>query len=244
MQGGNIDKIAEGVSGLAKEAGDKVRRTAYAVAGRLEQQAADPKTVVGGAADIVKKAVARGRDLHHFVHEKGGYSAVVEKAADRIADRVGLTIDAIVDRYGRFEDKFFTGGQYDPVKGRRILEDTAAATKMYGAKAVTTLKGLASSGARALREDFRAMVPSPGELQASGIGAKYEGILFREHLQQCLSFYERARKRMPGGLRVRAEVLDDIKAYAIGTRRELLEHYRAQGPTSEAKHAVAAQYIR
>ena len=255
----------EGLKKKIKEAGQKGKKKVLEEAAKLEATFEQKglrggvEHLVSGAADAtvdaVGKAVEAGQDLHGRVQAGGGYAT----AARHGVERAGKALDAVVERfeqrlqarYQQFDAAFKTGGQYDPAKVRQMLKDKAAATAQYGRKAVDTLATLAGRKARNLKADYDAVknqFPRPEELSTryTGIGAKYAGVLFRDHYEQCLAFHARAKSALPGGLKARDAVLADILASASGSAADLTKWYAdhpRENPPSATEAMTKAQAV-
>jgi hypothetical protein len=76
------------------------------------------------------------------------------------------------------------------------------------------------------------MVPSRPELEAyrrDGIAVGYRGILFKPDLEKCKAFRNNARELLHHGIDERDVILADIGANIIGSKKELMDHYRKAG---------------
>ncbi|MBI1969791.1 hypothetical protein HYS48_03800 [Candidatus Woesearchaeota archaeon] len=225
-----LEQIAEGVGDLAekgaRQAGillEKGKRKAYQVASELEREVREGDGV-GGAARKVATSVARG------------------------AATVATTLyQSLAAGYKKFEETFFTKGEFDEKKAKRALQDAAKATKQFGEETVKTLKELVQEGAQAVQQDYRTYVPTAEERRTryAGIGTQYAGVPLRPRLEACLAFHEEARKRLPGGLKVRESMLKDIKASASANFGELVAFYvtRSNQKLATPKIEAAMNYL-
>lgn len=192
------------------------------------------KKVFGGIAGIVKKAVAKGKEIHSDVQEKGGYRQVMKDSADSI------------------EDRLFTDGKYDPEKAKELAKGGAQAAKVYGKKALDYVvemgKKGAEKGAEAVKTGYRDLVPTKEERETvyAGIGSKYAGFLFRPDYEKCLKFHTEAKAKLPAALKIRSQVLEDIKASASKDPQDLMGFYRDEtgfGPEADTKVEVVKKYL-
>jgi len=192
------------------------------------------KKVFSGITVIVKKAVAKGKEIHADVQEKGGYRQAMKDSAHSI------------------EDRLFTDGKYDPEKAKELARDGAQTAKVYGKKALDYVvemgKKGAEKGAEAVKTGYRDLVPTKEERETvyAGIGAKYAGFLFRPDYEKCLKFHELAKTKLPAALKIRKVLLDDIKASASKDPQDLMGFYRDEtgfGPEADTKVEAIKRYL-
>lgn len=239
----HADNVKKGVKGMAKDTFDLGRKKVYQAGSKIEEKIGE-KGGLGGllksAAYGAAKSVVKGaNDLRNKVKEEGGLGEVARKAAegasnaiDRGMDRMNDALDGLGERietrYKNFEETITTDGKYDPEKARAVLSDRAGAVKKFGCEAVESLSELIKSGASGVKEDYRRYVPSAEERKTryAGIGDRYDGVLFRDGFEKCVSFYARAETKLPGKVKNRIEILNDIRSYAINGKGKLVGFYK------------------
>lgn len=257
---GHVDTIKKEVEGTLDEATRGLRRELYRKVGQLEEDAALGKGVPGA----VKETLERAKGYHTRVKQEGGYKAKVRGAIDRAAktmdetaDSIGLRVENAFDAMeqtgdainARIDNLFYTDGEFDNDKLDAYLRTQGEALKHAGGRALETVGGLVDR----LKQDYRNHIPSADEKTTTyeGIGKKHPDprSLFREDYDACLGFYNTARKTLPGGLRLRGVILQDIWESASGNPAQLANYYSQQKnargqikPTAQAKLEVIGKY--
>lgn len=212
---------------------------------KVKEQVDKREGVVGGIASVVEGVVDAGIEFHEGVQDKGGYGVLAKETYSdlkKIALQVG---DSVSDTYKKFDDAVYPDGKFDYEKLKELLNDGAEATKQFGSKAVKSLGDLIEEGANTLSDEYRKFVPSKEERGTTyaGIGADYRGVLLRQNFEDCLAFYERADKAIPGRVKLKSNILDDIKASASSNPDELITYYARSNTVDWAKIEKIGKYF-
>jgi hypothetical protein len=227
----HLKEIGEGAKGLLNEG----KKAAYGIASKVEKTVTGEGGFIDDAKDLVGKVASEAKGVRTFVREKGGYGAAVKEGAGQIIDAVkGLYGNAEED----FKNTFYTNGKFDSQKAKDALKDKAGATGRFGKRAVRDISRLIADGARAVGEDYRDYIPSKEE--RAGIGDKYKGIVTREHLNECMAYESFARKKLPGGLKARPQILEDLKYHAATNADDLIKLYEKDS----AAYGVVEKYLK
>jgi len=191
-----------------KSVGEAVRKAAYSTAGALER-GLDNLT----SSDVAEKIKERSREAGNAIRD--GYNASVQYFKREYCD---------------------SEGKFDPEKFNEALKNSPGKLKGLGSKALEAI----TSGAENLKQDYRDLIPNKEERDTkySGIGGSYKGILFREHYEACLSFSAQAEKKLPAGIYGRRQILQDIKDYAAGSSKDLIDLY-SNGNDSASKRKLS-----
>ncbi|MFH1917186.1 MAG: hypothetical protein ABIJ21_08055 [Nanoarchaeota archaeon] len=228
----NLKKIKEGVAGVAEEATHTLRKKLVGAAGKVEEDIAERKGIIGGIAEVVDSTVKAGRRTHEKIQEEGGYlkkgidivdetESALERTADKFTDAIKGTRDTINNR-------FYTDGKFDPDRVRAYLSEQADALQHQGERALHATGGLISR----LGAAYRSEMPSPAEKKEAyghiGVKVKHRGALSRKDYEACEAFYSHARTKLPGGLSLRRDILTDILDSASGSLAQLVQHYSRQ----------------
>lgn len=215
----------------------------HGTVGRVLEEMAD--ATVSGIETIVET----GRGLHAKVQEQGGYEAAVRDRAGKLSASVDAAFDRLADRmqarYEAIERDFMTGGKYDPVK----IKGAAA---QHGRKAAEYLEDMVRRQAAGLKAEYqgaRSQFPARDELRMryAGIGTLYDGVLFRQHYEECLAFEQAARSKLPSGLKTRDAILADIKASASGSADDLASWYAehpSRNPASKTRAMTKLEAVK
>lgn len=219
-----MDKIKNGLKGLAEEAAQKGQEAVYTAAAGIEQNAS-----FRGLGKLVKGVVAKGREIRANIEEKGGLVQIAQEGLDAGLAKAEEAIERVNARYSDFESEFFSDGKVNQDKINAALDNAAELSKKYGGKAVEKLRELAIRGAEAATTTYRDFAPDANERKTTyaGIGSGLPFyILTRADGDKCLTFHEEMRKGIEGRPSYKGKVLADIKAYVICDRKELIQFYR------------------
>jgi hypothetical protein len=188
--------------------------------------------------DAVEDTIKAGRRLHQDVQAQGGYGAVVKKAGEGLVNTVR---EAYGGAHDSIRDNFFTEGEFDPDKAKKVLSDSGEAVRRYGTKATDALTRLAEQGADLAKRGFHEIVPTDEELATKykGIGTECKGPLLRMHYDNCLEFLGWAEKTIPSGTKYRRQVLEDIKAVAAANPGELRDAYLEKAKLADEDSTVS-----
>ena len=244
----NLKKITEGVLGLLQKGEEGVYRAGSRLEDKMVEHADFLEGIAQGIKNVARGASEKARGVHERVQKKGGYVAMGEEIGKEVAREVrktyGALEKAVEELYQRAEDRLTRDGKLDSCKVNDLLKDSASAAKEYGQKAVDTLSRLVKKDRVALRLDYRNFVPTPEEraTRYAGIGTAYEGVLFRVNMEECLTFHDDfVRRKLPGGLKIRPDILQDVKAHAISRVEDLKELYRQQD--NKEKLVAVVRYL-
>lgn len=237
----HLDEIRKGVKGLANEG----KKTAYGVASKIERTVTGEGGLVDDAKDLAGKVVSGVKEFHESIQEKGGYGAAAKEAAGQVIEAVRGAYGSAEEMYSDFQKTFFPDGRFDSDKAKEVLKDKAEVTKRFGERAARDLSylvkegsKLVTEGAKAIGKDYRDYIPSREE--RAGIGDKYHGIITREHLDECISYEAQVRKKLPGGLKARPQILEDLRAYAAVNKSDLTKLYNE----GDSAYEAVKKYLR
>jgi len=210
----------------AYRAGSRIERS-FTEKGKLSDDAKDlANRIAEGAKDLGRKTAQDLKEAHESIQAKGGYVEVVKDTGERLYEKSE-------ELYDKFKDTFYDEkGHFDKEKAKDVLSDKTQATKRFGKRAVDDLTELAKSGAKAVEQDYRRHIPSKEE--RAGIGDEYKGVITRQHLEDCQGYETKIRSQLPGGLKVRRKIIEDIRAYAITSNKELNGLYETDDPEKSA----------
>jgi hypothetical protein len=195
------------------------------------------KTIGKGLAGIARKVEEKATD--------GTLDRFAEGLANKVGEVFTVAADGIDRLYNCIESSAFTDGKYDPEKAKVLLTNTAETTRVYGVKAAKTLLELARTGADKLQTKASDYIPSKEDMKRyEGIGSAYRGVLLKPNYEACLNYFDKARRRMPAGVKERNAILADIKANAVVDAQELLDIYLSQEIKPEAKIKALKTYLK
>jgi hypothetical protein len=207
------------------------KQRVYGVVGLVEQKVQHREEIPGDLANLVKNAVNEIKEtavlIDEVVQMKGGYEAV----ANKVKNKVTATL---TNSYKTLEGVFT-----DKEKAKELLDSSIDLGKMLGTKGIDLVK----QAAVGVHSDYRKVVPSAEDLvgKYAGMGTAYEGLPLKPTLDQSLAFHERAKSTLPNGLKLRKEILTDIKASVSVNASELLEFYLPQ-EKADAKFEAVVKY--
>jgi len=203
VAGTNFKKLREGLTGLVQDG----KHALYTAAAKVEQNAPTLIAQANQAGQYLQQKVQRAQEIGRAV------------------------VDRVQGKYDQFEDEFFTNGEFNRERAAKALENMVDATERFGTKAVEQLREMAISGAEAVKQDYRNVIPTAEERSGkyAAIGSEYKGILFRQDYDNCLEFYQRIGPKLQ--VEDCSRILGDVRAYAIGSKAELMDFYRKSGET-------------
>lgn len=229
----HLNEIKKGIKGVIEEGKKRIYKTISFV----EQKVESDEGLTGEIKDITEKVTERGKEMYDIIKKEGGYCAALKRARNATCDSTKGLLKNIEKRYESFKNQFFTDNEFDCEKTKVVLRDREEAICRFGKKTLDTLYKIVLEGERAIRKDYRALVPNKQERETkyAGIGIQYQGILLREDFERCLNFYKKARNKLPGGLKSRNRILEDIKVGAVGDKKDLIEFYKQNSYIDMAK---------
>lgn len=232
------------------DAGKYVNRTRGVVA----RTAAKVKDVASTAERYVYKGVGV---LEHQYNQKQGVGGGVRttlnggrilakglKFAAKPAIAKGKKYYENLHKYNQsFIETFTTEGKYDESRLRDAILHIAAVAEVYGKKAAKKLIDLSKKQATAVYGRYRNLAPTLDELKGkyAGIGTKCAGFIFKQDLEACLKFHNKAFQKLPredSTLDLVVSILQDIKTNAIASKDKLLKFYMPDGNPRENKDKV------
>jgi hypothetical protein len=187
------------------------------------------------AVEKGKASISTGRQALGNVVQTG--KDIAHRVAGAITDVYGAAQEGVDKLYTEFEGQFYTDGKLDNAKVDAVLANKAQAAKIYGTKIIDFLRTEAKAGSVAVVAKYRELAPTREELETyrtDGIATDYHGILFKPDLQQCQDYRNEARGLLHSRLKQRNQILADIGANVIGSKRELLAYYKANNNTQLA----------
>jgi hypothetical protein len=193
---------------------EKVYKTAANISDRIEKK----QGRIGQVATVLDEVAEAGKRIIS--------SPEAQRGADAVKKGFGMIKEKSANLYDRFREEVIKEGTLDIEGAERLLKKGAAATERFGSKAINSLAEIVRKAHAGLRTDYQNIIPSKEEIAAkySDIGTDYQGVLLRKNFEGCRAFYEAARKKLPGRLKTRPEVLKYIKASASSNENELSEY--------------------
>lgn len=237
-----LDKAKKKIGETAQKGKEKLQQgkeAVYRTVAQVQDKIEKREGVIGQIADVVDDVVETGKQADADIKAQGGYKKVFGDAAktgvEAIQSGVEKGIEALKgksnelykkgsDLYQKLSKEVESGeGAMDMEKVKAFLKDGARATAHFGAKAVKGLTEIVNQGVKDLKKDYRTVIPTAEERSTkyAGIGTDYQGVLLRQNFEDCLKFYEETRKKLPGGLKGRTDILNYIKASASSNPKEL-----------------------
>lgn len=221
---------------MAKESlGRKIKKGVYGVAAKVDKKLDEKDGLVGKVVDVVTNfvgdTVKTGKQMHEDIQKSGGYAAAAKRTERTIVDSAKENVfDRAKRLYIHIENDLFTNGKLDSEKVKAIVENKTKAAKKYGRKAYKKLSELASQGTEAVKRDYHEFIPTDEALKTkyAGIGIKYRGALFIEDYENCLAFRRKVQRRLPKNIKLRAQILEDIKSSASDSKEDLVKFYAWQ----------------
>lgn len=229
----HLNEIKKGIIGVLEEG----KKRLYKAISFIEQKVESDEGFTGKIKDITGEITEKGKEMHDVIKKEGGYCAALKRARSATCDSTKGLLENAEKRFQAFESQFSTNGKFDYEKTKIVLRDRKAAICRFGKKTVDTLYKIVLEGEGAIREDYRTFVPNKQERETkyAEIGAQYQGILLREDFERCLNFHKKVRSKLPGGLKTRNRILEDIKVGAIGDKKDLIEFYKQNSYIDMAK---------
>ena len=227
-------KIGEEIVESASDAFDKTSKKVSKKLGTLKEEAykgvnaATEKLDELKNSDVGKKVgevstnvVDSVKKYNADVQSKGGYAAALKRVYDNVSADVEHAATKI-------DEALFTDGEFDPAKANVLLHKGTDSVKLYGQKAVDGIGELLSEAKDGIVKDYRSVIPTADELAGryAGIGTQYEGMLIRKNYEKVLSFVTKIEANVPGQVKVKKDVLSDVKAHAIQNKTELKKYYK------------------
>ena len=193
-----------------------------------------------GVASTLVDVISKTKELHEKVKERGGYGELVKQGVEKASQEVDRFYDAV---YGPINDTFFTDNEFDKEKTDEFLRDKEEAIRRFGRKTIDTITNMASSGVDAIKKDYRDNVPTREELETaySGIGSDYNGVLLKPDLDRCIKYHGKAKSKIPSRAKFRGEILDDIKASASATKKDITSFYKISSEDNASNKLKAVQ---
>ena len=231
----NLEEIKKGAKGIL-EAG---KEAAYKLGSKIEQTVSGEGGLIDDAKDFGKKIVDEVKESvdgvkksHESIKEKGGYAKAMRDYGKKLSRETH-------ELYEDFRTTFYDeDGKFSSDKAKAVLKNKTEATKKFGQKAINDLSDMIREGAEAVQKDYRQHIPNKEE--RAGVGDKYHGVVTRKHLEECLGFEKKIKKKLPGGLKVRSKVIEDVRAYAITNKRDLKDLYN----NDDSIKSAVKKYIR
>ena len=229
----------------------KGKTEVYKAAATIGEKIEKKEGVIGEIAHVVEDVVEAGKQAHSDIQAQGGYKkvfgdaakdgvaaiqngvdkglGVLKKKGSSLYEKGGELYDKGSDLYEKLKREVESGeGAMDLEKVKTFLKDGARATAHFGAKAVRGLTEIVNKGVKELKDDYRTVIPSAEERSTKyvGIGTDYQGVLLRKNFEDCLKFYEQAKKRtsIPNRVKHREELLSFIKTSASANAKELADY--------------------
>ncbi len=225
----HLNEVKKGIKGVVEEGKKRI----YKTISFIEQKTESDKGLTGEIKDITEKITEKGKEMHGIIQKEGGYCAALKRAGNASIGSIKYLLDDIEKKYESFKNQFFTGNEFDYEKTKVVLADRQKAINRFGRKTVDKLSKLVLEKVETYKKDYRSFAPDKQEreIKYAGIGIQYQGILLREDFDRCLQFYKKARNNLPGRLKTRNRILEDIKIGAIGDKKDLIEFYKQRSNT-------------
>ncbi|MBN2052074.1 hypothetical protein JW756_01085 [Candidatus Woesearchaeota archaeon] len=227
----SINEKLDELKGKAKGYIEKGKEAVYKKATEIGQKIETREGRIGKAADIVERTVEEGKRIYYGQRVQAGLSAIKEGLSS--LGEKGCTL------YDKLKTEISKEGVVDMQKLEGFLKKGAAATEEFGQKAVQTLTEMVEKGWSAVQADYDKIIPSKEELESkyAGIGTDYKGVLLRRNCEDCLIFYAEAKKKLPGSLKTREQILSNIKASASANMHELFIYCNDKYSDARRKYA-------
>jgi len=198
----------------------KGKEALYKEVADISQKIENREGGIGKTADLVEGVITQGKKVYH--------SPQVQLRVKVIKDGLSALGEKGYDLYERLRDDISHEGVVDIQKVEELIKKGASATEKFGEKAVQSLNEMIEKGWAAVKTDYRSIIPSKEELKSkyAGIGTDYKGVLLRKNIEECLAFYQHAKKRktMANHVKYREEILNYIKASASSNTTELSDY--------------------
>ncbi len=204
------------------------REGLHSIADRVADGANYGGKLLGRLARYSKKtfndALETGKNYHEGIQRNGGYSQYAREIGQEISDYVS-------GAYKSVEEAFFTDGEFDPEKAKKVLNNKKKAVGKFGEKTYITFLELSkdyyNESRNMVKKTIDFYIPTDEELNTkyAGIGPENKAIYLKPHYDACLKFYDEAGEKMPVDNELRMEILRDIKSSASTTKEELLGYY-------------------
>lgn len=239
-------KKVQEVKGKIGETAEGAKKTLYEQFGRVEQKGFKGvgELVAEGAERITKKA----KGIYDEVQAQGGIGQYAKNLADKFADFGQKGVESIVTTYKIAEKCLYDSlGKFSEKQAQEVVDNLPGKSKEVVQQLIDQIR----KGSLTVVSEYRQQVPSREELsdRYKGVGTKKRGVLLRPALEDCVTYHNIARQHLPGGLNLRKEILDDIKAYVITSVEQHTALYAEQkkdtiaNPNAEKKLAIVEQKI-
>jgi hypothetical protein len=193
----------------------------------------DLRQIMGGASNLLNRAKrgiyrAAGTVEQQVREREGAFGSLANLVDEIVAD----SRQAYANLSDGIKERFYTDGVFDHEKATDYLGNKANAIRELGIRGYRTLEKVVHDGVEGVRADFRREIPTQEErtTKYAGFGSDVGGLLSRPELEDALEFHTRAKRLLPGGLKLRAQILETIKAHALASPEELIDHYEAFRP--------------
>jgi len=192
--------------------------------------------------------------VHRFSNSVGLYSKIFSPVT-KIRDRA---VEELKTRYNSLENAVTTDGEFDLQKTEALLLDKGKVVQEYGVKAYHNLVQIAKEAPGEIHRIYREKRPDIDELKSEkyrGMGEDYDGIPFREDLDDCIAFQEETMGKLSNGIRIRfpvgqknrmtLDIINDIKRSLSGSREDLVEYYMCKSREEEGNlsYQERAQFV-
>lgn len=220
-----LKKSLKQVKKYVEEAIRVGKKETYQTISKLEREI-QTRGLLGAVIDATGSIINNGMEMHATIQKEGGYGAAFDRVAENLDEGLDNFAEGIDQSYEDFKAQFFTNNKFDYEKTKAVLNREADIAYRFGKKTVETLQTIVSEGLEYVEKDYRSFVPDRDERETTyaGIGA-LNPVFLREDFDKCLNFYDKAKKNLPGGLKLRSEILRNIKNRAMGSKEDLVTHY-------------------
>lgn len=211
-------KVTHTASKIIEAGKEDVYKGVSAVSQQMDEvKDSDLGQKVGEVASNVVDAV---KNFNNDIQSKGGYGAVLKGVYKNVSVDLEQAANSI-------DSALFTDGEFDTKKAKSLLKNSKESVKLYGQKAVEGISELVGDAKDGVVNDYRSVIPTAEELSGkyAGIGTNYNGILIRKNYDKVLRFAKKINRVVPPQVRVKKDVLAEVKANAIQNKTELKTYF-------------------